>query len=119
MTHLVNDFYVVYLPATNCWSQPQFYFTITGDGGTTEVAPHHAPEGNIYTATVTVPFSQCNSARGDHNGDGSIDLTDYSAFPECLAGPNEMTPPACEVFDFSEDGHVAIDDYAALQRDFN
>jgi hypothetical protein len=55
---------------------------------------------------------------GDINGDGHVDLVDYSSFYDCLEGPDVSLNPGCEVFDFDEDGNIDADDFAAFQRAF-
>jgi len=62
-------------------------------------------------------------ADGDFDGDAAVDLDDYAAFAECLAGPNKTPSPddpmltTCEVdcinaFDFDGDLDVDLFDYA-------
>ena len=53
LTPLGGDAYEVELPATNCASTPEFYFSVEGDGGSTIVSPRGAPSGGLHTATVT------------------------------------------------------------------
>jgi sulfatase modifying factor 1 len=55
---------------------------------------------------------------GDHNNDGTIDLTDYGALPTCLAGPGGGLGTGCDAFDFDSDTDVDIFDFAAFQRVF-
>ncbi len=57
---------------------------------------------------------------GDINGDGFVDLGDYSVFYSCLAGPGITIPPAgCPPVEFDasdadSDGDVDISDFAEL-----
>ncbi|MCK4660502.1 MAG: thrombospondin type 3 repeat-containing protein [Phycisphaerae bacterium] len=59
---------------------------------------------------------------GDFDGDGDVDLDDYAALADCLAGPGAMpAPPLPEcagtclrVFDFDTDGDVDLKDFAAF-----
>jgi sulfatase modifying factor 1 len=55
---------------------------------------------------------------GDHNGDGTIDLSDYAEFPACLAGPGGGLGAGCDVFDFDSDVDVDLFDFAGFQRVF-
>ena len=61
---------------------------------------------------------------GDVDGDGDADLNDYAVFAECLAGPDETTPPGgCtqEQFDKTDldaDDDVDLGDFAVFQRGF-
>jgi hypothetical protein len=52
LTSLGGDSYEGILPATNCWSEPEFYFSAEGDGGTTQTNPASAPGAGVYTAAV-------------------------------------------------------------------
>ncbi len=47
--------YEVVLPATNCISTPEFYFTVNGDGGTTVTSPDSAPPASVHTASIVTP----------------------------------------------------------------
>ncbi|MCP4246079.1 MAG: hypothetical protein GY778_03430 [bacterium] len=50
---------------------------------------------------------------GDDNGDGNVDLVDYTALADCLSGPGTpYSPGTCSVFDFDEDGDVDLWDHA-------
>jgi len=60
---------------------------------------------------------------GDHDVDGDVDLSDFSVFADCLAGPGtapDPTDPDCQgaclaAFDFDTDGDVDLADFAAMQ----
>ncbi|MFH0982564.1 MAG: S8 family serine peptidase [Planctomycetota bacterium] len=51
LSWLGGNLYQATLPALPCGSTPEFYFSATGDGGTTVYNPENAPTG-VYTATV-------------------------------------------------------------------
>jgi hypothetical protein len=55
---------------------------------------------------VTLQISP--AANGDNDGDGDIDLADYSAFAGCLAGPGVTPPPTCTP-NFALDGDQDVD----------
>jgi hypothetical protein len=63
-------------------------------------------------------------AAGDINGDGEVDLADYTRFAACLAGPNETSPPAgCSLLEFDSadidlDRDVDEADFAEFQVAF-
>ncbi|MGB2985230.1 MAG: M14 family zinc carboxypeptidase [Phycisphaerae bacterium] len=52
LTFLGVNAYEAVLPATNCMSAPEFYFSADGDGGTTATSPKSAPAEAVYSATV-------------------------------------------------------------------
>ena len=63
---------------------------------------------------------------GDFDVDGDVDVDDFAALAECLAGPGESpAPPALEcvdaclaAFDFDEDGDVDAGDFVTFQSIF-
>jgi len=70
---------------------------------------------------------ECDSiSGGDFDADGDVDLDDYSAFAECMAGPEiPPTPPAAEcseacldAFDHDSDSDVDLADFIEFQAVF-
>ncbi|MCA9252437.1 MAG: VCBS repeat-containing protein [Phycisphaerales bacterium] len=57
-------------------------------------------------------------ASGDSDGDGSVDLFDYSGFEQCVESHEVIEDQGCECFDFDEDGDNDLQDFAAFQRAF-
>jgi murein tripeptide amidase MpaA len=57
LTHLGGLDYQAVLPATNCTSRPQFYFSVEGDGGTITTNPRQSPAPQYYSAVVVSEFT--------------------------------------------------------------
>lgn len=58
MTPLGGGAYLAVLPATNCTSTPEYYFSVQGNGGSTNLHPRAAP-ATVHSASIitgTVPF---------------------------------------------------------------
>ncbi|MCK4660653.1 MAG: hypothetical protein KAV82_14115, partial [Phycisphaerae bacterium] len=63
----------------------------------------------------------------DFDGDGDVDLGDFTGFTQCMAGPGATPNPslpqcagACrDAFDFDEDQDVDLEDFAAFQEAFD
>ena len=61
---------------------------------------------------------------GDLDEDGDVDLSDFAAFSNCLAGPENATPPggctpqAFDACDLDNDSDVDLDDFAAFSVNF-
>lgn len=58
------------------------------------------------------------SGIGDDDCDGDVDLPDYAAYFDCLAGPTGGLLTGCAPFDFDGDGNVDLVDQAGFQRAF-
>lgn len=57
--------------------------------------------------------------KGNNDGDGDVDLDDYTELPDCVTGPGR--PPVaqgCEIFDFEADGDIDLFDFAGFQAGF-
>jgi len=89
------------------------------DDGTTG----YADSSPLNFRFTNVPLE---NADGDFDGDFDVDLNDYEALAECLAGPNQTPTPndpmltTCEVdcinaFDFDGDLDVDMFDYAEFE----
>jgi len=70
------------------------------------------------------------AASGDFDGDRDVDVDDYRAFLECLAGPDLEPSPnnpevtTCKVeclnaFDFADDRDVDMKDFAGFQAEYD
>lgn len=55
---------------------------------------------------------------GDTDGDGDVDLDDFTSFPSCMAGPEIDVDTNCEKFDFDADLDVDLTDFALFQSYF-
>jgi formylglycine-generating enzyme required for sulfatase activity len=53
---------------------------------------------------------------GDYDGDGAVDLEDWSVFAACMTGPDGGQLPYCAVFDFEPDGDVDLHDADGFAR---
>ncbi len=74
-----------------------------------------SPPVLMASETVTLgPF-----ATGDADGDGDVDLDDFSDYSRCAGGPNEpFVDPDCVHFDFDADADVDGQDFGAFQTRF-
>ncbi len=71
-----------------------------------------ALDSDPSTKPVLKVSAGATAVPGDVDGDGDVDLTDYSFFYACVAAPNGVS---CGVFDFDEDGDVDLADFGVLQ----
>ncbi len=63
-----------------------------------------------------VLFSKgCVATKGDYNGDSIVSAGDAAAFPDCVQGPVDSTPPGCSILDFDDNNHVDLIDFAQFQ----
>ena len=63
-------------------------------------------------------FAIASCAPGDFDGDGDVDLDDYAAFEQCLAGPDVSIGVGCETGDFDDDDDVDLKDAVAFWEAF-
>ncbi len=68
---------------------------------------------------IQLSSAQCVATKGDYNGDTTVNLADFVAFPECMTGPGGGILPGCGIFDFLNDGDVDLDDFARFQLAFS
>ncbi|MCA9249794.1 MAG: FG-GAP repeat protein [Phycisphaerales bacterium] len=57
-------------------------------------------------------------ASGDRDGNGIIDLADFTGLEPCLVGPESDLNEGCECFDFDLDGDNDLNDFAVFQAIF-
>jgi uncharacterized membrane protein len=89
---------------------------ITPDGHTI-VGYGLNPSGN-YAAWRA--FLGTNAGNGDVNGNGIVNLVDYSYFPGCMTGPHgTVLTSICAHLDFEPDSDVDLADMAAFMRVFS
>lgn len=73
-------------------------------------------------ALLLVVFAD-SGVSGDYDGDGDVDLADFSSFVECLFGPDTTPEPLSPAttqmclhgFDLNQDGDVDLQDMAAME----
>jgi len=73
---------------------------------------------NWWSDDVTVLLNQ-RPTPGDFDGDGDVDLDDFSEWFHCMGGPK--TPPraaGCEALDWNHDGDVDLSDFALFAQHF-
>lgn len=71
------------------------------------------PGSLIYADEQLLPLVD-----GDFEGDGDVDLADYSWFPDCAVGPDAGLNIGCIAFNFDGDPDVTLADFAVLQNNF-
>jgi hypothetical protein len=118
-----TDGYSYRLMHVNCgagisFDPSEWYFggvgSLAGDNPTQLLLDYTTPGVHVYEDTCYV--------RGDMDGDGDVDLTDYGMFCNCLAGPGEELPPddcqplEFEAGDMDEDGDVDMKDCKVFQQ---
>ena len=55
---------------------------------------------------------------GDFDGDGFVDLDDFTFFGPCVEGPDVPVPPSCDMADTDFDADADLVDLAGMQRAF-
>lgn len=77
------------------------------------------PNDSVTEAAVDefrVTALQCDTLRGDANGDGAVNLLDWAQVASCLAGPGVATGgQPCDPSDLNRDNRVDLRDAAVLQ----
>ncbi len=111
-----------------------FGFGILGDTGTGDISfdwiaatngGAFAPgeeEACLGQSLVLVP--PCHRPPQDADGDGDVDLSDFSAFAGCFNGPNrpmpaDADPNLCRCLDVQKDGDVDLTDFSVFSACFN
>ena len=94
------------LPPMSAWTLAQAW-EINNAGQIVGYGMHYGqPRGFLMTPV----------ARGDCDGNGAIDLTDFQSLSACLTGPGETIGPDCPCVDFDDDDDVDLADFGAFQR---
>jgi len=57
-------------------------------------------------------------ARSDYSGDGDVDLVDFTGWERCLDGPAVPPSSQCILMDLDGDNDVDVGDFALFARDF-
>ena len=80
--------------------------------GTVSSVTHTIRAGFVTHATPPTP-----GMPGDYDGDGDVDLDDWSIGAACETGPVTGTlPPGCQAADLDADGDVDLADFAQFQQ---
>ncbi|MGB9623467.1 MAG: hypothetical protein ACPMAQ_01260 [Phycisphaerae bacterium] len=89
--------------------QTQYYFRVIS-GTLTYPPPSRA--GDVSFETSPTPAD-------DFDGDGDVDLDDFSYFQGCFNGPNRPIASGCDRMDFDADHDVDLADFGIFQGCFN
>lgn len=97
--------------------------TISFGPQTTDVAEGRFADGKPCIKTLLMPTPGASNVLipGDTDDDGDVDLSDYAAFADCLAGPGAEVDPGCNACvdaDFDDDGDTDLADFAEFVRQF-
>ena len=113
--------------ATDGWEQHSFrlsdYPVVTGSELRVRFSTADEDNHSLTEAAIDefhVEAIRCGGLDGDFDGDGDIDLDDFSFLPGCLAGPDMIYGDGgCAAFDFDDDRDVDLDDWAGFQTLLN
>ncbi len=62
---------------------------------------------------------RCSVVKGDADGDGVVDRTDFARMVDCWSGPDKpASDPSCNVLDLDHNRHVDLRDFYAFQGVF-
>jgi PKD repeat protein len=70
---------------------------------------------DVYEPFYSLGIVPQNANAGDMDGDGDVDLQDYSAFAACLTGPHVPYASNCANADLNLDGDVDLADFARFR----
>ncbi len=88
-------------------------FTLRSDS---PCAPYSAPNPSC---DLIGAWSVACDPPGDSDGDGDVDLDDYSAFETCLGGSGGgLRRSGCSCFDFDDSGDIDLKDFGGFQVAF-
>ncbi len=125
--------------STSTWNDPNHSYRSWGNDGSSYNTTLTISGNQMVGAVIAQALVDCAAGAGhlpvfldlrvppcvgDFECDGVIDLDDYAAFADCMAGPDEApdpTPPALperclETFDFDFDDDVDAADFAEFQQ---
>jgi hypothetical protein len=83
------------------------------DAGGPMTGGSFALSGGFWPGAVATP-----AVPGDCDGDGDVDLDDYTEMALCLLGPDSTLGSGCECLDFDLDNDIDLVDFAELQVEF-
>ncbi len=106
MTPLGDNLYEAVLPGPACDAEPAYYFSATGDGGTTDYYPRNAPEEAFTALVATVVVAIDDNFEMDQGWDlQNEDLLDGAWQRGTPAGDGSRGDP---VTDFDESGQCYV-----------
>ncbi len=111
---------------TSPWATHVFLLSdfpnVTGDRLLLRFTTSDMPPDSLTEAAideVRVRGLSCSAVRGDADGDGDVDASDFARSTLCWNGPGIRDPASsCSVFDFDLDGDVDLADFRVLQNRF-
>lgn len=94
-----------------------------GSFGTNNVLRYQGGNGNFLgvfaSGGVQAPtYASFRCLPGDCDCDDDVALDDFACFFGCVTGPEGKLPYGCDVFDFDNNGHIDMADFAELQLAF-
>jgi hypothetical protein len=104
----------------DAFAPPEFTSTtaqdveVAGDGTITVVGYGYNSVSGQQEALVW----QSSALLGDCNGDGYVDMTDFTGFVDCLLGPDNGLGATCPCFDFDHQDDVDLADFVVFQQAF-